>query len=82
MRDLGRAALDRVEELPVGSGKLDVTAYLRGSGGAGVLGGSLDYEHHATARVSTFGTAWLGGSFDSRGLRSDYGALAGLRVRF
>jgi hypothetical protein len=83
MRDESRKALDRVEsDLPVGRGKLDLTAYLHGSGGVGSFGGAVDYEHRVATRVAAFGTAWLGGAYDPAGIHTDYGALAGLRFRF
>lgn len=82
MRDEGRKALDRVEELPVGTGKIDLTAYLRGTGGVGSFGGMIDYEHRVTRRWSTFGNAWAGATYGDGPLRADYGALGGLRFRF
>jgi len=73
--------LDHVDSLPVGSGLLSANLFLRGDMDGGLGGGSLDYEHRATDRLSLFGQGWAGyGWGDLSGL--GYGASAGLRLRF
>jgi len=82
MRDEARLELDRVEALPVGAGKLDLTAYLRGNTDALHAGARVDVEHRTTSRLSLFGQGWAGMTWSSAGRAVDYGALAGLRIRF
>lgn len=77
------AGLDRVDKLPVGSGQLDLTAYLHGNLLGGTAGVSAEYEHRATKNVSVFGQGYVGTSWDRDLNRTaDFGAVGGLRWRF
>lgn len=73
--------LDRVSELAVGSGHLDLDIFARGDLAGGLAGGSLSYDHHVREDLSLFGEGWLGYGFgDRQGF--EYGVSAGLRWRF
>lgn len=65
--------LDRVDELPVGSGHLDLSVF----GRDGIFGGTLGYDHRVRDDLSLFAEGWAGYDGDLH-----YGASAGLRWRF
>jgi hypothetical protein len=72
-----------VDELPVGSGQLDLTAYLRGNLLQARGGIQADYDHRVAKNVSVFGQGWLGTTWaQDTGTTADYGVLGGLRWRF
>lgn len=78
-----QARLDRVDALPVGTGHLDLTAYLRGN--TTTLRGGLqaDYERRVKKNLSVFGQGWLGTDWArDTGYDLDYGVLGGLRWSF
>lgn len=67
----------------MGSGQLDLTAYLRGNLLGGTAGVQAEYDHRIKKNVSVFGQAWAGTNWSrDTGYDLDYGALGGLRWRF
>jgi hypothetical protein len=70
------AALDEAERLDPGSGRLDLRGYVTPEK-AGV---SLDLEARINRALSGYGTAWVEADRAWRSL--DYGAAAGLRLRW
>lgn len=77
------ARLDRVDELPVGTGQLDLSVYLRGNLLEHRAGVQAEYAHRVKKNLSVFGQAWAGTSWTrDTGYDLDYGALGGLRWRF
>ncbi len=80
---MASARLDRVDKLPVGTGQLDLTAYLRGNLVGGRAGLQADYDHRVTKNTSVFTQAWAGTNWSrDTGYDLDYGAIGGLRYRF
>lgn len=72
-----------MDKLPVGSGHLDLTAYLRGDEDILRGGVQADYEHRVKKNLSVFGRAHFGSVFAfGKGYDLDYGALGGLRWNF
>jgi hypothetical protein len=82
MRDVARKELDRVEALPVKTGQLDLTGYLTGTRSLGSFGGSIDYTHRPTRRLSVFGRAYGGVSWNDVGTTPEYGVTGGIRYRW
>ncbi len=71
-----------MDALPIGTGHVDLTAYLHGTGGVGSFGGALDYEQRISRGVSAFANGWVGLGWDQAGRGLSYGALAGVRWTF
>jgi len=82
MRREAETALDRVEALPVGSGKLDLTAYLHGNRSAGSFGAAADFEHRRTRRLSVFARGWASYTWTPADRGTDFGMLGGIRYRW
>ena len=81
MRDLVSKELDRVDELGVGAGRLDLFGFMRGDLHSGMLGGALEYGHRVTPRASLFARAEAGYRYgEGRGFA--YSGLFGGRVTF
>lgn len=70
--------LDRVDGLPVGSGRLDALIF----GEPGMVGGAVDYEHRVAESVSLFGRGHAGVIRGVSGWDPDWGVLTGLRYRW
>lgn len=69
--------------MAIGSGALDFGTYLRGDQDFLRAGLELDYAHRLKRNVSLFGKAWGGLSHEfGAGTDADYGAMAGLRMRW
>jgi hypothetical protein len=76
-----RASLDAAEQLPVGTGKVDLFSFVKSEGGRTLAGGAVDYQHRIRRNLSAFGRAWVGASWDPRAGRSLEGeATAGIRL--
>jgi hypothetical protein len=73
--------LDRVDALPVGSGRLGLDWFLAGDSSGGRTGGSITYDHRLAERLSVFGEGWAGYGWQDRSGFA-YGALAGVRWGF
>jgi hypothetical protein len=82
MREEAQAALDRVEALPVGHGKVDLAGYLHGNRSVGSVGAVLEYEHRMSTRWSTFGRGWAAYTWAPQDRGSDFGMLGGIRYRW
>lgn len=83
MTDAIRKSLDRVGELPVGKGLLEMRAAIRGDLLHARAGAELEYAHHVSKPLSLFAQGWAGldwmvGSKP----RFGYEALAGMRWVF
>ncbi len=71
--------LDEAESLAIGSGMLELKAYAKPTS----VGGAVDYVHRLTDNLSAFGTGYGGLAQDSYGdLRPEWGAMAGMRLRW
>lgn len=75
---LFRERLDAAESLTPGSGLLELRAFaLPGSAGIAV-----DYSHRLNENLSAFGAGYAGARYGQGRLEPDFGAMAGLRLRF
>lgn len=69
--------------MAIGAGALDFGAYLRGNQDLLRAGLDLDYQHRVSRGVSLFGQGWGGVRHEfGAGTELDYGAMAGLRMRW
>jgi hypothetical protein len=76
------SALDRVDTLEPGRGRLGLGVLLRGGDHHGVLGAFADYQHRVSDAWSLFGTARGGLSWDPERTTTFYEAALGGRWRF
>jgi hypothetical protein len=76
------SALDRVDTLEPGRGRLDLGVLLRGGDDNGVLGAFADYQHRLTERWSAFGTARGGIAWSEGHAERFYEGLLGARWTF
>jgi hypothetical protein len=76
-----KASLDAVEQLPVGTGKVDLFSFVKSEGGRTIAGGAVDYQHRIRRNLAAFGRAWVGAAWDPAGRRELAGeATAGIRL--
>lgn len=77
------AALDRVDTLKRGEGRIDLFAGLKGEGARGSAVAGAEYQHRVTGSMSAFARAWVGVEWDPLAGRRVAGeALAGVRLRW
>lgn len=76
--DEAEKRLDSIDLRPVGSGMVELGAYVDPTG----FGARLNAEDRLTENISAFGTAWAGVATDSFGKIPDVGAMIGLRVHW
>jgi hypothetical protein len=70
--------LDRVDHFPIGSGRLEAFAFIRGGFDHGKVGGAVDYSHRLNKSLSMFGSAEAGAQYgNAAGLY--YQGLIGIR---
>lgn len=76
------SALDHVDALAPGRGRLDLGVLLRGGDHQGVLGGFADYEHRISDAWGLFGAARAGLAWDAVRTTTFYEGALGARWRF
>ncbi len=81
MRGEATRALDRIDLMPVGTGRLDAFGFMRGDLHGGMAGGAIEYGHRVTRRASLFGRAEAGYRYGPES-GFEYSGLLGGRVTF